>query len=193
MNKLYVKIVSAALFIGLITGCSSKNENINLEKKTSQEASEIVDNVNNKVDSIKTNIAEVSNDVLVAGEGQTASVINGKTIILTSVHFGFDNYKLNEEMISISNDNADIISNVVNEVSEVKVKLEGNCDEWGTDEYNYALGLKRAKRSKNALIKSGISSDRIVVVSYGESNPKCSNQTAKCWKKNRRVDYNLLP
>ncbi|MCK5294791.1 MAG: OmpA family protein [Arcobacteraceae bacterium] len=121
------------------------------------------------------------------------SVINGETIVLSSIHFGFDQYKLVNEMVTLSNENASKINVVTTNNSNVKIKLEGNCDEWGTDEYNYALGLKRTKTVKNALVKSGISSDSIVVVSYGESNPLCTEQTAKCWKQNRRVDYKLLP
>ena len=74
-----------------------------------------------------------------------------------------------------------------------KIKLEGDCDESGSDEYNYALGLKRAISVKNDLINRGINADRIVTFSYGESNPICKEHTAECFSKNRRTDYFLLP
>jgi peptidoglycan-associated lipoprotein len=147
-------------------------------------------------DSVKTSLVSQSGtNTSVANSyiNRVTSVINGEEIVLSSVHFRFDQYKLADKMITISNENANKINTVVSKNSNIKIKLEGNCDERGTDEYNYALGLKRTKSAKNALVKNGISSDSIVVVSYGESNPICSKQTSKCWKQNRRVDYNLLP
>jgi len=73
------------------------------------------------------------------------------------------------------------------------VKLEGNCDEWGSDEYNFALGLKRAKSVKNEMVANGVDAKRITMVSFGESNPTCSAKTQDCWAQNRRVDVKLLP
>ena len=73
------------------------------------------------------------------------------------------------------------------------IKLEGNCDEWGSDEYNYALGLRRANAVKAAMTAQGVSADRITMVSYGESNPVCTDKTKECWAHNRRVDFKLLP
>ncbi|WP_456458699.1 OmpA family protein [Nitratifractor sp.] len=72
-----------------------------------------------------------------------------------------------------------------------RLRVEGNCDEFGTDEYNHALGLKRAKSVKSVLVSNGISASRIDVVSYGESNPICTGNTPACHAKNRRVEINL--
>ena len=71
-----------------------------------------------------------------------------------------------------------------------KIRVEGNCDEFGTDEYNHALGLKRAKSVKSILTSNGIPASRIDVISYGESNPVCTGHTAPCHAKNRRVEIN---
>jgi peptidoglycan-associated lipoprotein len=75
----------------------------------------------------------------------------------------------------------------------LNVKLEGNCDEWGSDEYNFALGLKRAEAVKKVLVADGIDASRISMVSYGKSNPVCTDHTKACWAKNRRVNFKLLP
>jgi peptidoglycan-associated lipoprotein len=122
----------------------------------------------------------------------TESIVDGTSIFLKSVHFNFDNYTLTNEMRDISKENSEVISPVL-EASNSKVKLEGNCDEWGSDEYNYALGLKRAVSAKVSLVEDGVDSNSISVVSLGESTPVCENQNAECWTKNRRVDYKLVP
>jgi len=73
-----------------------------------------------------------------------------------------------------------------------RIRVEGNCDEFGTDEYNHALGLKRAKAVKSVLTANGIPSSAISVVSYGESNPVCTGTTPACHAKNRRAEINAL-
>lgn len=208
MNKINIKVMSSILLVGLLSGCASKNENVVYDEQNAGQSTvklntehylDNVERVDKKVTQIKSNsmkvstIAENTTKKRDSYINEVVSVIDGKSIILSSVHFGFDQYKLTPEMTKIVNNNSVKINNVYSSNKNVKIKLEGNCDEWGTDEYNYALGLKRTKTVKNALVKSGISSDGIVVVSFGESNPLCAEQTAKCWKQNRRVDYKLLP
>jgi peptidoglycan-associated lipoprotein len=72
-----------------------------------------------------------------------------------------------------------------------KIKIEGNCDEFGTDEYNYALGLKRAKAVKDSLVAQGITSSKMIMVSFGESSPVCQTPSDSCYDRNRRVDIRL--
>jgi peptidoglycan-associated lipoprotein len=73
------------------------------------------------------------------------------------------------------------------------VKIEGHCDAAGSDEYNYALGLRRAKATKDALTANGISSNNITLVSMGESAPECAmNSSADCYAKNRRVEFKVM-
>jgi peptidoglycan-associated lipoprotein len=73
---------------------------------------------------------------------------------------------------------------------EGKLRVEGNCDEFGTNEYNHALGLKRAKAVKSILVSHGIPASKIDVVSYGDSNPVCTGTSAPCHAKNRRAEIN---
>jgi peptidoglycan-associated lipoprotein len=205
MNK--IKILSSILLLGLLAGCAQKEETVSFDdtsKKVQKDEKTVSDD--DKLAKIKStagneSVVESGDDMrestIKSGSGsyinQTTSVIDGNSVTLNSIHFGFDMFNLTEEMQTISIDNSSKIKDLSGANNNFKIKLEGNCDEWGTDEYNYALGLKRTKSVKKDLIRNGISSDRIVVVSYGESNPLCTEQTAKCWKKNRRVDYKLLP
>ncbi|HEY6011535.1 MAG TPA: peptidoglycan-associated lipoprotein Pal, partial [Nitrospirota bacterium] len=72
--------------------------------------------------------------------------------------------------------------------AKVKVRIEGNCDERGTREYNQALGQRRAQSTKKYLTDLGISASRISLISYGKEKPVCSDSTETCWQKNRRSD-----
>ena len=71
----------------------------------------------------------------------------------------------------------------------VRVEVEGHCDERGTNEYNLALGAKRAESAKRYLIDLGIAPDRLSTISYGEEIPVCKEQNDACWGKNRRAHF----
>ncbi|HHB94944.1 MAG TPA: peptidoglycan-associated lipoprotein, partial [Campylobacterales bacterium] len=84
-----------------------------------------------------------------------------------------------------------ILSGVVKSGS--RVKIEGHCDATGTDEYNYALGLRRAKSAKEALVDRGINSSSITMISMGESSPACTTDySSACYAKNRRVEFKVI-
>lgn len=115
---------------------------------------------------------------------------------MAPIYFAFDKYNLVEEDIEILRTNVQIVkgdTEAMNIADQYSLKLEGNCDEWGSDEYNFALGLKRANAVKDELINDGIEANRITMVSYGSSSPVCTEKTQECWSKNRRVDFKLLP
>ncbi len=71
----------------------------------------------------------------------------------------------------------------------VKITIAGNCDERGTDEYNLALGNRRAKAAMNYLVNLGVSKKNIKTVSYGESKPLDPGHNEEAWAKNRRDDF----
>lgn len=102
---------------------------------------------------------------------------------LQSVYFGFGDYSIVNDMHKAVNKNADALKNY-----NGKIRIEGNCDEFGTDEFNYALGLKRAKIVKDALVAKGIPASMFSIISLGESTPVCTEATDECYAKNRRVD-----
>ncbi len=115
---------------------------------------------------------------------------------IAPIYFGFDQYKLVDNDIMTLRNNVQIIqgdAETKKMADQYSIKLEGNCDEWGSDEYNFALGLKRANAVKDELINDGIVASRITMVSYGSSSPVCTEKTQECWSKNRRVDFKLLP
>ncbi len=108
---------------------------------------------------------------------------NGGSNGIEPIHFAFNQYTVSDREL----DKVASSARAIQSRGSSSVKVEGNCDEWGTDEYNFALGLKRAKSVKEALKASGVSAS-ISVVSYGEAKPICSEHNDACWQKNRRVD-----
>lgn len=69
---------------------------------------------------------------------------------------------------------------------QVRVTIEGNCDERGTREYNLALGARRASAVKEYLVSLGVSPARVDTISYGKERPVCTESTESCWAQNRR-------
>jgi len=70
----------------------------------------------------------------------------------------------------------------------IKVLIEGHCDDRGSEEYNIALGTNRAESVKQALVQQGISAERVKTISYGKEKPFCTQDNEQCWQQNR-VDH----
>lgn len=104
---------------------------------------------------------------------------------LFAIFFDFDDYTIRSDMWDRLRSNAKYFL----ERKDVKIVLEGNCDERGTNEYNLALGMKRALEVKKALVRLGVEESRIEVVSFGEERPICSDHDESCYALNRRVDF----
>lgn len=141
--------------------------------------------------SSKSPEVDMSADVNKANQGviSAAERLNSLQAQVQNVYFDFDKFSIRPDMQSVINQNASIF----NQAGNYKVMVEGNCDEWGSDEYNYALGVKRAKAAKDALIAQGIAADRIEITSNGESKPVCTEKTKSCDAQNRRDEFRLLP
>ena len=104
---------------------------------------------------------------------------------LKDIHFGFDRYDLTEEAKKILEENARWLK----EHPEVKIIIEGHCDERGSEEYNLVLGEKRAKAARDYLISLGIDPSRLSIISYGESMPLDPRHCEEAWAKNRRAHF----
>ncbi len=110
------------------------------------------------------------------------------TDMFEDIYFNYDEYVLQPEGKTILEN----VSNWMLKNKNTVISLEGHCDERGTNEYNLALGDKRAKSARDYLVALGIPSERLQTISYGEEKPVCTEKTESCWAKNRRVHIVVL-
>ena len=108
--------------------------------------------------------------------------------VLAAIYFDFDKSDLLSEALDQLRKNAEWLKANAGH----RVRIEGNCDERGTVEYNLALGDRRAVVAKNYLLKAGIEASRIETISYGEEHPVDPGHNEDAWQKNRRDDFVLI-
>jgi peptidoglycan-associated lipoprotein len=107
------------------------------------------------------------------------------TADLKTIHFDFDKSDIRPGDAAILDANARWLGANPKRL----VLIEGHCDERGTNEYNTALGERRARATMDYLIKRGIQQGRISTVSYGEERPLCTKHEESCWSQNRRAQF----
>ena len=104
------------------------------------------------------------------------------------VYFDYDKSNIKPEFTSIIQSNFEWLINN----PDIRVQLEGHCDERGTNEYNLALGERRARSVLNYLLRLGASPEQFSIVSFGEERPVALGQNETAWQKNRRVEFTRL-
>ncbi len=108
---------------------------------------------------------------------------------LQDVYFDFDKYNIRPDASNALKAN----TNWFKANAGKKVRIEGNCDERGTVEYNLALGQRRADSTKSYLVQLGVDGKALETVSYGKERPVCTEKNEACWAKNRRAHFLVLP
>lgn len=108
---------------------------------------------------------------------------------LKEIYFDFDRYDLRPDARETLKVNGDWLK----ANPSVVVEIEGHCDERGTNEYNMALGAKRAQAAMEYLTTLGIAANRLSTISYGEEVPACEEHTEECWQRNRRDRFIIQP
>jgi len=120
-----------------------------------------------------------------SGYGGSSAMGDGTAAGLQRIYFDFDQFTLTPESRDILAQNAEYMK----ANSGLKVRIEGFCDERGSDEYNLALGERRANATKNYLVSLGIDPNRLSIISFGEEMPLDPGHTESAWAKNRRVEF----
>lgn len=105
---------------------------------------------------------------------------------LQTVYFDYDSSALRSDALQVLTQNADKIK----QAPGIFVQIEGHCDERGTQDYNFALGEKRALSVRDHLIRLGVDGSRLITISYGEEDPVDPGHNEAAWAKNRRAEFN---
>jgi len=178
-------LITATIFTLLFSGCSQKAPDLDgadAGKNNVSDATQIAK------ETVSIDENAYGNENGANGQnGTNTGNYNSSSDGFQSVYFGFGDYGISSSMENNIAANTTRVNN-----TQGRIKIEGNCDEFGTDEYNYALGLKRAKAVKDSLVAQGVPSSKMVMISFGESNPVCSDPTDGCYAQNRRVDLLLV-
>ena len=176
-------VLALALTAGLMfafTSCTCKPDSIEEEKVTQPESMSTPSAIASASDTLKPS----------AGSGGVVKIGNRIVDIgnkVNSIYFEFDSSELQQD----SRDALSELAQWMKNNPAVDIRVDGNCDERGSNEYNLALGENRAASAKKYLVYLGISPDRLETLSYGEEKPSCAESTENCWRENRRDDFTL--
>jgi peptidoglycan-associated lipoprotein len=106
-----------------------------------------------------------------------------------SVFFEFDSATLSQE----AKEKLSTIGSVLAKYPDLKVRIEGNCDERGSEQYNLALGQRRADAAKRYLVSMGARDKQLTALSFGDQKPKATGHDEEAWRQNRRDDLAAIP
>lgn len=169
----WVGLVAVASVAVLMTGCPTKKKTGPLDGETGSGVDE---------ESLGEGVGSL--DLAKQGKlGQGGA--GGDTGPLRDVHFEYDSFDLDDSARQTLQGNADWLT----DHADVRVEIEGHCDDRGTVEYNLALGAKRAAAVKSYLVALGVARERMTTISYGEELPVCHEETESCWSSNRRAHF----
>jgi peptidoglycan-associated lipoprotein len=120
---------------------------------------------------------------------ESAQVKTAAEASLEKIYFDFDSYVLSQSARDTLANSAEYL---LKKNLSIKVQIEGNCDERGSDEYNLALGEKRAKAALSYLVTLGVPAERLSFISYGKEKPADPGHDEAAWAKNRRDDFVVI-
>ena len=118
---------------------------------------------------------------------RTERIAAARAVLTAQVYFNYDQAKLTEEAMRVLSAKLSILA----ASPSVILLLSGHADERGSDEYNIALGQRRAAAVRQYLLDHGIAPGRLTITSYGEERPACQFGGEACWSLNRRVEFDI--
>jgi len=132
-----------------------------------------------------SSIEEIIPETPVVQAPQVTAIDNFSRRHFETVLFDYDSSSLTTQAQQLLKENAVLLQTN----PTVKAMIEGHCDERGSDEYNLALGERRALAAKEYLAKLGVAPERLDIISYGEERPMMPGHEETAWEKNRRVEF----
>ena len=173
LNVTLILVLSIFLALSFMNGCASK-------KKVAEQPKQEVKKPEEPKPAPTPQVKETPKKV----EEKVAEL---RESAFETIYFDFDKSDIRSDQRDRMNRNARLLYDNKN----VMVRLEGHCDERGTNEYNMALGDRRANSVRQFLVDYGISDSRITTISYGEERPVDPGHNEDAWAKNRRCEFKI--
>jgi len=211
-----VVFVSVLFLLAIVGGCAKKTIPVP-PSQPSNSGSAIKTATGNQTNiNAATNQSNLETETLNATETTTSMPTNATTVIGTNetattnatqtetfgikisegrtdapmlpIYFDFNKYNIRPDMVKRMENNAKFLLAHPN----IKIQIQGNCDERGSEAYNLALGEKRAEAAKKYLVNLGVAPDRIETISFGKEKPLDPRHCPAAWAKNRRDDFVII-
>ena len=131
---------------------------------------------------------EVTTASAVSGDSMDAINAAAEQITNGIVYFDFNKYDIKSEYRSVLQQKAELMK----QYPSIKVRIEGNCDARGTQEYNLALGERRARAAYDYMVRLGVPADQLEMISFGKERPAVMGSGEKVWSQNRRDEFNVI-
>lgn len=182
MNRKWIALIAALLVLVIFTGCSGKKKEVVATPDPMPAAPEPTSEPA-PTPAPEDPVERVQEPTL--AEREASAREQG---LLGDVFFEFDRADLTQEARSRLAKNAEFMKGTGQDLA---FTIEGHCDERGTNEYNLALGDRRAQAAKDYLVSLGVENGRFRTISYGEERPFCTESSEGCWQQNRRAHFVL--
>jgi peptidoglycan-associated lipoprotein len=124
---------------------------------------------------------------------QERATLNEKLARLNDALFDYDKSVIRDDASTVLKSDVGVIRDILANYPNQKLLIEGNADERGSEEYNLALGDRRARAAQEFLVQMGIPAAQLSLVSYGKERPICTDKTEDCWQRNRRAHVTAAP
>ena len=193
MKKVLINSAAAMLALAVFTGCQSEG--------TVEDTTPVNDTIGGVMDDPAAGINAVSGDAFAANTGRSGAWVSpealagntdadgwrqadpsGRNLGFPVIYFAYDS----DTLVASETANLDKIAAYLNRNPRLGLVIEGHCDNRGTDEYNRALGERRANAIRSYLAGKGVADNRMKTVSHGEDKPAVEGSGESIWKQNRR-------
>ncbi len=121
------------------------------------------------------------------------ATLNERLARLEDALFDYDKSTIRSDATAALRDDVNVIRDILANYPSQKLVIQGHTDERGSEEYNLALGDRRAQAAEVFLSTMGIPQNQLTVISFGKDKPTCTEQTEQCWQQNRRAHITAAP
>jgi peptidoglycan-associated lipoprotein len=181
----FVALICSALFVG---GCAKK-ELVKGEGEgpatSATQPAEVPAKTPVKEEAVQSQTVQEAPTTV---KEETTTAANQAIESLENIYFDFDSYVLTANAREVLTKNAEAMK----KNSSISIQVAGHCDERGSDEYNLALGEKRAKSAINYMVTLGVPASRLSMISYGKEKPADPGHDEAAWAKNRRDEFIIM-